>query len=148
LTIDEWFSLGKAQILKNGAVNDSLVSAIIKEHGGLAWAIGKTYAKRLDYGECLSYLWESIPDAINEWDSSKGMPSTAIKLVFCRLVSRHNERTIYRGSVRIPPKRQADYHGHSLSLMDDASEYECVITSGREFGVLYGEQAKARWGQT
>jgi len=136
VTLDEWFTIGKQQ---DGEQLAKTVNNIMKEHGGLAWSLGRKYGKKLEKYESISYMWESLPTAIAEWDIAKGKASTALTLVFCRLMSRFNEKNIKAGSVRIPPKRQSDYLGQRLSYMTDKSELECVLATGREYGELYGE---------
>ena len=138
MSLDQWFAQGQQELATEGAVRGSTINGILSEHGALAWSFGRKYGKTLERGEALSYWWESLPTAIAEWNPAKGKAGTAITLVFCRLMSRRNEAQTVCGSVRIPPKRQADYHGQRLDLLTDAAQLECVLTTGYEHGELYG----------
>lgn len=117
MTLDEWFIIAKQ--------NQNVLYKIMKEHGGLAHWLGKRFGKRLEPFESLSYMWEALPIAIQEWDPEKGSAASAITLVFCRLMSRRNEQNTRIGSVRIPPRRINAYTQIRLSLFDNAEETIC-----------------------
>lgn len=114
MTLEEHFIRGKIELKERGYLHPNTIAGIIKEHGGLAWSIAKRYTKNpLEYKECLSYMYEALPGAVEEHNPIAGKAATALTLVMCRLLYQRTHALNTCGTVRVPV-RSKRFSGVSL----------------------------------
>lgn len=108
MTLDEYFTAAR---LLEGEPRKRLIDKCFGEHGGLSMYFQQAYGKELEPYEGMSYAWEALPYAINEWDESKGKASTCWKTVTRRLIQRRRQAELYKGGVKVDWKTRHKYEG-------------------------------------
>jgi hypothetical protein len=121
MSLEEYFIEGKSHN------SYKIWTEIMKHHGGLGAMMQAKIGKHLHPYEIQSYMYQSLQDAINEWDSSKGKASTIWMKVTKREVQRDVRSNTCVGGVRVPYNRKDRYTSK-------------VFEEGDISGVYYSEE--------
>ena len=143
MTLDEHFAAMRECLDTTGEIRRKLLSDCMTQHMMLSYSIARKYHKRgVEDGPGI--MWEALPLAVAEWSPDKGRAGTALTLVMCRLIRRMQQYGVYRGGVRVPPKKATTYGGVRLGLCNNVHS-EALVSHWTEQNAE-GEAPKAQRG--